>query len=117
MANAERRGAVRVPARLAMEIKVGGDAAHVESLNVSANGVYFASKSHIPMLTKLRITLDLSDEEGKSKNVACDGVVVRSEPEDADPSISEYQVACYFTSIGDRDQELLEAYILKNVPF
>jgi hypothetical protein len=100
-----------------MEIRVGGEnASDVESLNVSANGVYFTSRDYIPVLTKLRVTLDLLNEEtGESQAVACDGVVVRTEPEHQDTAISEYSVACYFTSISD--QEVLESYILKHVPF
>ena len=79
MAKVERRGAVRVPARLAMEIAVAGDTSRVESLNVSANGVYFMSSLYIPVLTKLRITLELPEDEGdRTRGVACDGVVVRT---------------------------------------
>jgi hypothetical protein len=119
MAQVERRGAVRVPARLAMEISVAGDTAQVESLNVSANGVYFASSLFIPVLTKLRITLELpgDDASGRTRSVVCDGVVVRSEPEEEVDGAEEYSVACYFTSIRDRDKETLEEYILKHVPF
>lgn len=119
MTHVERRGAVRVPARLAMEIAVHGDKASVESLNVSANGVYFTTPTYIPVLTKLRITLDLAGEGkgARSSSVACDGVVVRTEPEFEDPATDEYSVACYFTSISDSDQEKLEEYILKHVPF
>jgi hypothetical protein len=71
------------------------------------------------VLTRLRITLDLAEEgrDARSKSVACDGVVVRSEPDVEDPSVDEYSVACYFTSISDRDRETLEEYILKHVPF
>lgn len=119
MAQVERRGAVRVPARLAMEIALAEDREHVESLNVSANGVYFLTSLYIPVLTRLRITLELpeGDDGGRTRSVACDGVVVRTEPEDEDPSVDEYNVACYFTSIGDKDREKLESYILKHVPF
>jgi hypothetical protein len=117
MAQVERRGAVRVPARLAMEIAIAGDTAHVESLNVSANGVYFLSSLYIPVLTKLRITLDLpgDGESSRSHSVACDGVVVRTDPEVEDAGVDEYNVACYFTSISD--PETLERYILSNMPF
>lgn len=119
MTQVERRGAVRVPARLAMEIAVHGDTAHVESLNVSANGVYFSSSTYIPVLTKLRITLDLpgTGKGARSRSVACDGVVVRTEPEAQEDSVDEYNVACFFTSISDQDREKLEQYILKHVPF
>jgi hypothetical protein len=102
-----------------MEIRVeSGDVARAETINVSANGVYFASSFYIAPLTRLRITLDLlmdDDREGPRESVACDGVVVRTLPEIPDPTVSEYQVACYFTEISN--PEKLETYILKHVPF
>lgn len=117
MSQAERRAATRVNARLAMEITVGDDSARTESLNVSANGVYFASSTFIPLLTRLRITLELPNETGGKSRVACDGVVVRTEPESERAGVAEYQVACYFTEIAEHDQARLEAYILRHVPF
>lgn len=117
MSPAERRSAARFPARLAMEITLGGDRAQAESLNVSANGVYFASKSYIPLLTRLRITLELSETAGSSSRVACDGVVVRTEPEVESAAVSEYEVACYFTDMSETDRGRLESYILRHVPF
>jgi len=102
-----------------MEITLGSDRARAESLNVSANGVYFASSVYIPLLTRLRIMLELplGDDKSESERVACDGVVVRTEPEAESPSVREYQVACYFTDISNHDRVRLESYILRNVPF
>jgi hypothetical protein len=100
-----------------MEITLGGDRASAESLNVSANGVYFASRAFIPILTRLRITLELPESAGANSQVSCDGVVVRTEPEAEEPTVREYQVACYFTDISDADRQRLEAYILRHVPF
>jgi hypothetical protein len=117
MANAERRAAARVNARLAMEITLGNDRAHAESLNVSANGVYFASTTFIAPLTRLRITLELPGDAGAKSRVACDGVVVRTEPEVEAPGGGEYEVACYFTEISEPDRSRLEKYILSHVPF
>lgn len=121
MARVERREAVRIPAKLAMEIQIGGgDSAKVRSLNVSANGVYFSSSRYIPVLTKLDITLDLpfgDDKEAKGESVVCRGVVVRTEPEEEREGQDEYQIACYFTSIDESDKETLESYILKQVAF
>jgi PilZ domain-containing protein len=117
MARVERRASARVPARLAMEITLGGGRARAETLNVSANGVYFASATFIPLLTKLRITLDLPEDETTSSQVTCDGVVVRTEPEVETAGEDDYQVACYFTDISDPDRERLESYILRHVPF
>src|SRR5512134_2307703 len=111
MSRVERRGSARVPARLSMEITLGGERASAESLNVSANGVYFASRAFIPLLTKLRVTLELPGEGGATSRVSCDGVVVRTEPEQESSSTREYQVACYFTDISDTDRTRLESYI------
>ncbi|HET6348621.1 MAG TPA: PilZ domain-containing protein [Candidatus Krumholzibacteria bacterium] len=117
MPHVERRGSARVPARLAMEIILGGDRATAESLNVSANGVYFSSRAFIPLLTRLRVTLELPGEGGATSRVSCDGVVVRTEPEAPASSAREYQIACYFTEISDADRTRLESYILRHVPF
>jgi hypothetical protein len=100
-----------------MEITLGGDSASAESLNVSANGVYFASRAFIPLLTKLRVTLELPGDDGATSRVSCDGVVVRTEPEKETASTREYQVACYFTEISESDRGRLESYILRHVPF
>ncbi|MDH4038318.1 MAG: PilZ domain-containing protein [Candidatus Krumholzibacteria bacterium] len=117
MTHAERRAASRVNARLAMEITLGDGRAKAESLNVSANGVYFASSRFIAPLTRLRITLELPNESGGKARVACDGVVVRTEPEAELAGTGEYEVACYFTEISEPDKSRLEKYILAHVPF
>jgi c-di-GMP-binding flagellar brake protein YcgR len=121
MAKVDRRKAVRIPAKLAMEIRISDvDTAKVESINVSANGVYFWSDTFIPELTKLDITLDLptgKDEKARGKSVACTGVVVRTEPPEEQPGVDAYEIACYFTSIHNSDKETLESYILKQVAF
>lgn len=117
----ERRRSTRAPARLAMEIKVSGsDHARAETINVSANGVYFLSRSHIPPLTKLQITLMLPGKGPRSSTpheVTCDGVVVRIDPEAPQSGQDQYEIACYFTSISPQDQEHLEAYILNQLTF
>ena len=119
MTTNERRRAVRAPAKLAMEIKLGGDHAAAETINVSANGVYFITSTHIAPLTRLQVTLMLPDggDEGSAKEVICDGVVVRVQPEIARDDVKEYEVACYFTAITDRDRADLETYILSQLAF
>ena len=117
----ERRKAVRIPAKLAMEVRISGsECARAESINVSANGVYFLSDAYIPVLTKLQIALQLPaaevDAEARGiREVVCEGVVVRSEPEEEEKGRSRYEIACYFTSVADKDKEYLESYILKQV--
>jgi len=120
MAQVDRRKAVRVPAKLAMEIRISDtNTAKVQSINVSANGVYFSSDTYIPELTKLDITLDLprGEDEARGDSVVCSGVVVRTDPGEEQASATEYEIACYFTSIDPADQETLESYILRQVAF
>ena len=121
MSSTERRKAVRAPAKLAMEVKLGGaDFGQLKTINVSANGVYFSSPGFIAPLTRLEITLlipeKLDGTSGKKREVTCEGVVVRTDPPAESKDVAEYDVACYFTSISEGDRETLERYILKQVP-
>jgi hypothetical protein len=122
MKRKERRSAVRVPAKLAMEIELAGRrSAQVETLNVSANGVYFSSSVYIPLMTRLEITLILPEDpenlESPRRAVTCMGIVVRTDPEEEESSLDRYEVACFFTSVPEHDREYLESYILKQIPF
>ena len=105
-----------------MEIKLSGkDCRHVETINVSANGVYFTSKGYIAPLTRLEIVLLLPDAAGEpskgKREVSCEGVVVRTEPDVQREDSSTYDIACFFTSISDADREHLESYILQQLTF
>jgi len=105
-----------------MELKLSGKSfGRVESINVSANGVYFSSPEFIAPLTKLQITLLLpesSDSESTERHeVVCDGVVVRTVPEEPQEGATAYEVACYFTTISENGRERLEAYILGQLAF
>ncbi|UCG51393.1 MAG: PilZ domain-containing protein [Candidatus Latescibacterota bacterium] len=122
MRTKERRKAVRAPATLAMEIKLSGkDCGRLETINVSANGVYFSSPEFIAPLTRLEITLVLPENTetpaAAKREVACEGVVVRTEPEREETDRDRYDVACYFTSITESDREHLESYILSQLAF
>ena len=121
----ERRKSVRIPARLAMEVKLGArDTEQLVSVNVSANGVYFFSPVFIAPLTRVQITLVLpiagKTDGGKSSkknmDVSCEGVVVRTVPEVEQPGFNRYEIACYFTSVPDKGKEHLESYILNQIP-
>jgi hypothetical protein len=122
MTRTERRKSVRAPAKLAMEVKLSGkDCGHVETINVSANGVYFASKSYIAPLTRVEIVLVLpvsgEGQRAGTREVACEGVVVRTEPESPQKGVSRYDIACFFTSIDPGDRSHLESYILSQLNF
>ena len=122
MSPTERRKAVRAPAKLAMEVKLGGqDFGKLKTINVSANGVYFSSPGFIAPLTRLEIILLIPDKldgtSAKKREVSCEGVVVRTEPAAESKDVAEYDVACYFTSITEHDRAHLESYILTQLSF
>ena len=120
MTQKERRRSPRTHAKLAMEIKLSGkDYARVESINVSANGVYFSSPVHIPTMTKLQITLVLpaAGDRSRTQEVDCEGVVVRAEPETPSKNQENYQIACFFTAISEKARDSLESYILAQLTF
>jgi hypothetical protein len=105
-----------------MELKLsGGRAGRVETINVSANGVYFSSPDYIAPLTRLEITLLLPESPGgrteRTRKVTCEGVVVRTEPEAPREDLSRYDIACFFTSINESDRLHLESYILNQLTF
>ena len=105
-----------------MEVTLSGrDCGHFETINVSANGVYFTSPAYIAPLTRLEIILLLPETVGgrsdSKREVSCEGVVVRTEPEAQGPNHSSYDIACFFTAISEADREHLELYILQQLTF
>jgi len=110
---------MRAPAKLAMEVMLGGKGVGgLETINVSANGVYFASPTYIAPLTRLEIVLVLPDPgRSRQRKVTCQGIVVRTEPETEEENRHSYDVACFFTSIDETDRADLESYILAQLTF
>lgn len=118
----ERRRSVRTAAKLAMEVKLGGGkSGRVETINVSANGVYFTWQDYIAPLTRVEITLLLPEagtsRSDRTRKVSCEGVVVRTQPEFRREDVSRYDIACFFTSIREEDRIHLESYILNQLAF
>ncbi len=118
MIQKERRKAQRVEARLSMEVSletagVGGK--EVETLNVSTNGAYFVLDHFLEPLTKIEVTIVVPGEK-TPHSVTCQGIVVRTEPEEPSPDVDSYNVACFFTHIPEKELEILEFYILQNIP-
>lgn len=110
----ERRKAKRVDANLAVTISGAPDGAEGRTLNISTNGVYFESPKFIDVLTKVQLELVIptgTPGSGKEEKVACEGVVVRVEPEHEEPDVSMYNVAVFFAYISKPTQAILTRYI------
>jgi c-di-GMP-binding flagellar brake protein YcgR len=114
----ERRKAERVDANLAVTITGGPEGAEGKTLNISTNGVYFQSPKFMDVLTKVRLELVMpaqSQAGGKEQLITCDGVVVRVEPEQEDPTESNYNIAVFFTYVSKSSQEMLARYIKSRI--
>mgnify|MGYP003572079579 FL=1 len=118
----ERRGARRVNARLSLRINDPGAeeaqlSASIETINISSSGIYFRSVRFLEPMTKLALQLELPvvgpDEVEESANelVACEGLVVRTDPEIEDPDCKDYEVAVFFTHIEPNAISVLERHV------
>ncbi len=109
----------RVTARLQIELMVDeGTASEVgNTINISANGVYFHSQRYIAPLTMLGLRIQLPGERGKSRREVLDvrGVVVRIEPEEPQDDVDRYEVACFFMDTSPDFRERLGHYVQSNI--
>lgn len=118
---AERRRSQRVdarlPLRLNLEMDGAGDALTdgIETINISASGVYFRTPRFLEPMTKLAMSLELDvPDDGAAvteKTVQCHGLVVRVQPEQEQPQCSSYEVAVFFTWIDPEGQAVLQKHI------
>lgn len=115
----ERRRAQRVDASLNLEVRVPrGDGseltASLETINISSSGVYFKSDHFIEPMTKLAMVLEvLVPSAGADSHapVACEGLVVRSNPETEVEGCTNYEIAVFFTRIDPDGSRNLERHI------
>ena len=117
----ERRRSKRVDASLNLQLYLEqeqDEAAHVEleTINISTSGVYFRSSRYMEPMTKLAIGLELAvpGADGDAPDhalVHCQGLVVRSDPDEEQDDGAKYEVAVFFTWLEPEGQEVLEKHI------
>src|SRR5512132_2289249 len=112
----ERRKSPRIAAKLAMQVS-GGDESSVlttESINLSASGIQFQSRSFLSPLTKVSLTILLPPfgrRLRRERIVKCDGIVVRCEEAEQAKRRPRYELACCFLEVPEEERELLEQYV------
>jgi c-di-GMP-binding flagellar brake protein YcgR len=109
-----RRASLEVP--LDMEdLAVEGKTIRATTVNLSAGGFYCRVPFHVPVLTKLKISMAIPvrDTAGKEEDYAitCEGMVVRTMPEKPESGTETYEIACFFTEIDDYDRLVIEQYL------
>lgn len=109
MSTQNRRKDPRINHRIQLHVTGDAEITKTESENLSASGVYCAIKHYIPLMTKLKIRLELPTEHGSS--IACQGVVVRIEPPVETPKRATYHVAIFFNDLSEQDRTRLAGYV------
>lgn len=111
----DRRDTPRVEARLQIELAIGSDDATetANTINISANGVYFTCNRYIEPLTKLgmRLLLGSESDDDEPESIDVQGVVVRVEPENPQADVDQWDIACYFTDSTPEFRERLGRYV------
>lgn len=114
----DRRRATRIVVNLKLELRLPGRqvASIGESLNISSNGVYFRTEYFMAEGTKLPIIIHLPEDKGfEATKVQPEGIVVRCAPEEEDPAVESYEVACFFMEVEEEDQERLNQYLAHRI--
>jgi hypothetical protein len=114
----DRRRGERVDAKLKLRVDLAsaGTVADLETINISTSGVYFRSDHHIAPMTKLAMALELvvpGDDGGESRVavLSCEGLVVRTQPEEPSPEATSYEIAVFFTGVDAEGKRILEDHI------
>ena len=117
----ERRRTPRVAAEheltLRSAVADAGGAISATSIDLNLGGIYCTLNRHIPLFSKMEVTLELpirdEDEELHQLEVGLVGVVVRIEPEEPDPEVTSYAAALAFVNLDPQAELALARYILQ----
>lgn len=82
---------------------------HVD--NISANGVLCHTVKPVPLMTRMRITLELPGSG--NHRLDAEGVVVRCEPDEVGDD--HFKVAILFTKITDEDHEAIRKFVERDL--
>ncbi|MBD3379263.1 MAG: hypothetical protein GF408_02255 [Candidatus Omnitrophica bacterium] len=97
-----------------ISIELSGEGVNTisQSLDVSASGIYCKVDRRIPVMTRVKLSLNIPVKTGaSSKKLEIDGVVVREHPVMKDGRAEHYDVAIFFDSLLPKERKILTDYI------
>lgn len=113
---AERRKHPRIPGSVPCQISIGEAIFVTETTNISCGGALCRLTRPIPVMTKLKISLELPAQTGRSRStLRCLGVVVRQEPHTDPSGNSSYLTAIFFSEIKPEDRRRIAEFILQDM--
>ena len=112
---AERRRFPRVARELSVKLSSDTFDLIAETQNISAAGVNCLVNRSLPVMTRLAMMILLPTQRGGkpgTRQIRCEGVVVRSEPTSArNQDMPQYETAVYFSGIRATDQDAIKRYV------
>ncbi len=106
----ERRRSVRIAEPFLFKIGHQGYDVQAITLNISTHGAMCVVDKDIPMMSQLRIGLELPAQKprAKSKYLSLKGVLVRKEK---DEKTGRFLIALYFSDLSSSDEKNLAQFI------
>jgi c-di-GMP-binding flagellar brake protein YcgR len=118
MVRKERRKHKRASLEIPLDMKHPGSddkTVKARTVNLSAGGFYCKLPFHIPVLTKLKVSMSVPilDADGRQEDhaISCEGMVVRVVPEKPDSDVKSYEIGCFFTDMDSYDRLIIEQYL------
>lgn len=105
---AERRQHPRAQADWPIHLMLDEGPAEGKLRDLSRGGVCFFLDRSIPIMTALRVQLELPVDDGV-RHIIADGAVVRSEKISA--RLDHYEIAVFFQNLAEPDRNAVNAYV------
>ena len=108
----EKRRHPRLNQNIPLKIKLDQSDLATQTINISCTGVYCRIKQPLPLMTKLKVMLflplKLKNNKETIKEVSCQGVIVRIEPDNNNGS---YNAAIFFNQITESAKEKIAQFV------
>jgi PilZ domain len=87
------------------------DGAALETINLSAGGMFCTSSTFIAPMTRMALQMRLPGHDA-GRPIEGEAVVVRTDPSSASPAPpGGYRIALYFSRLGDDDRRALQTFL------
>ena len=107
----DRRQSPRLSQNVAIKIFQDEGDIVTETSNISGTGIYCKVNKYLRPMTKLKIKLLLplsKNQKKTTKQISCQGVIVRTEPAD---SKGFYHAAIFFNDMTPKDAGIISDYV------
>jgi hypothetical protein len=95
-----------------VRVRTTSSDAPLETINLSAGGLFCTSRTFVAPMTRLALSLELPGTAGIGGAVVQgEAVVVRTEPAAPSPDPSTYRIALFFSRMDDEHRRTLQTFL------